>query len=291
MAEFAHVQLLSSAEKTALIQKIMHDSTKTPQERQQLIREILSGSVGAPVPPPIDPNDCTYRCTHYKKKCSRFFFSCCNRRDNCHRCHKELRSCTAPKVAEIICDDCNTAQEPAKSCINCSIVFSNSFCSICNIWTERDIFHCNDCGLCRVGSQAEHFHCQTCNGCFLSSSRDSHVCIFRPMNELSCPICMDPIHSSQSAGVILPCRHVVHQPCRTASLQKGIYRCPSCRHSMIEMSPTWESLRESIRAQPMPLEHQVEVQYTCFDCSHRGPAMFHFLGIECGNCGSFNTSR
>lgn len=33
------------------------------------------------------------------------------------------------------------------------------------------------------------------------------------------------------------------------------------------------------------------VEIMCFDCEHRGHTPFHFLGLECGSCGGFNTSK
>mmetsp|Transcript_7518 Transcript_7518/g.7961 ORF Transcript_7518/g.7961 Transcript_7518/m.7961 type:complete len:305 (+) Transcript_7518:108-1022(+) len=293
------------------INLIMRNVNISPKERQQMIQEILSGrnnssssvtststisssSSSTTTTTNIEQNITTEEviippCTHYKKKCSNFYFSCCNIRDACHRCHKEIRGCQAPKITEIICNECNTAQSPASSCINCSISFSKSYCPICTIWTEKDIFHCNGCGLCRVGHREDYFHCSTCNGCFLLSSRSSHVCISRPMNEVDCPFCLESVHSSQNPGQILSCGHVVHTPCFHRSLSTGGYRCPSCRKSMIDMSSTWEEIRMSIFHQPM--ESNTNVHFLCFDCGHQGENLYHFLGIECSNCHSFNTVR
>ena len=281
----------------------------TPQQRQQLIQQILADSPSSSSSS-LPSSSCTANttslitattttraheqsepppCTHYKKKCSNFYFSCCQTRDACHRCHKEMRNCQEPKITEIVCDECGTAQAPSASCVHCSIQFSQSFCSICNIWTEKEIFHCHGCGLCRVGKREDHFHCEACNGCFLLSSQSSHKCIYRPMNEVDCPLCMESVHSSQSSGYILPCGHVVHTPCFYRSMRSGGYRCPSCRKSMIDMSQTWAELRGSIASQPM--EQTITVDYVCFDCANRGQGLFHYLGIECLSCHGYNTSR
>jgi hypothetical protein len=29
----------------------------------------------------------------------------------------------------------------------------------------------------------------------------------------------------------------------------------------------------------------------CYDCAQRDSTPFHFLGLECKHCGSFNTTR
>mmetsp|Transcript_5657 Transcript_5657/g.8596 ORF Transcript_5657/g.8596 Transcript_5657/m.8596 type:complete len:298 (+) Transcript_5657:36-929(+) len=278
-------------DKSILIRIIMRDSSKTPEEKQKLIQRILSGNtVDSSTSGDSQEKECDYQCPHYEKKCSKFYFDCCQRRDQCHRCHKERStSCAAPKITEIVCDDCGVHQEPARSCIQCKVEFSNSFCAICNIWTVKEIFHCNDCGLCRVGKGDEHFHCSTCNGCFMLSSRSHHVCVFRPMDEEDCPICHEKIHTAQSTSTPLPCRHIVHTPCFNKSLRAGEYRCPSCRRSMADMEHVWEDIRRSIAAQPM--EQVIPVQYICYDCGHKGDGTFHFLGIECSNCHSYNTAR
>jgi RING finger and CHY zinc finger domain-containing protein 1 len=294
-------------EQSVEISRIMRDLSITPQQRQQRIQEILSGrstssldttsiqhhdtatttSIEISMPPSLPPQPPP--CTHYNKKCSNFYFSCCETRDSCHRCHKEFRNCQTPKITEIICNECGTAQEPSPSCLHCSVSFSRSFCPICNIWTEKEIFHCNGCGLCRVGKKEDHFHCEACNGCFLLSSQSTHKCIYRPMNEVDCPLCMESVHSSQSSGYILPCGHVVHTPCFYHSMRSGGYRCPSCRKSMVDMRETWDEIRRSIASQPM--EVPLSVEYVCFDCGNRGRGMFHFLGIECVGCNGYNTSR
>jgi RING finger/CHY zinc finger protein 1 len=297
---------LSTETRANQISSIMRDSSITPQEKQLRIQRILSSSSSsqsnttnttnmnensatelesmiATAPPPPPP------CTHYQKKCSNFFFSCCQVRDACHRCHKELRQCQNPVITEIVCDECGTAQSPGPSCTNCSIQFSVSFCGVCNIWTEKEIYHCYGCKLCRVGKIEDHFHCDTCNGCFLLSSQDHHQCVFRPMNEIDCPLCMDSVHSSQIPGYILPCGHVVHSPCFRKSLRSGNYRCPSCRKSMIDMTTSWDEIRTEIAAQPMP--EIISVTYICYDCGSQGSGPFHYLGIECQQCHGFNTSR
>lgn len=43
--------------------------------------------------------------------------------------------------------------------------------------------------------------------------------------------------------------------------------------------------------QEAQLEKKRDVAMYCFDCETRGTAPFHFVGIECGRCGSFNTSK
>jgi RING finger and CHY zinc finger domain-containing protein 1 len=272
----------SNAEK---IKSIMRDTTIAPMEKQRLIQAVLSGRNSDT---PAEAPSCEYECTHYVKKCSKFFFQCCDRIDQCHRCHREQVSCSRPNITD---NECEIRQQPSNSCIQCGSVFAISHCPICKIWTEKNIFHCDGCGLCRVGNRENYFHCVQCNGCFNVSSRDIHECVLRPMDEVDCPLCMEPIHSAQCAASVLECRHIVHQPCLTKSLRAGEYRCPCCRHSMSDMSDLWEAISASIAQQPMPEEMRVTVAYTCFDCQHKGDGEFHFLGIKCANCNGYNTAR
>lgn len=188
-----------------------------------------------------------------------------------------------------MCDTCEFRQEPSNSCIKCNTVFSNSFCGVCNIWTAKEIFHCDGCGLCRVGNKDNYFHCVQCNGCFTLESQATHECVLRPMDEVDCPLCMEPIHSAQCSASILECKHIVHSPCLNKSLRAGEYRCPCCRHSMSDMTELWEAIGASIAQQPMP--ESIRVQYMCFDCGHKGEGDFHYLGIRCNGCNGYNTSR
>ena len=281
---------LTEEAKSNLIRQIMLDSSRAPQQKQQMIRNISSGREAEDNGEAVVANtDCDYECQHYEKRCSKFYYSCCETRDQCHRCHKEHRSCKAPRVTEVICDNCCSAQEPSSSCIQCQSEFSRSFCPICNIWTAKEIFHCNSCGLCRVGKSEDHFHCDTCNACYALSSRGSHQCVYRPMDEIDCPICGEDIHSSQATSVRLPCAHVVHTLCMNRALRSSAYRCPFCRRSMVDMSEAWAEIKASIEHQLMPEE--IVVQYVCYDCGHKDEELFHYLGIECSNCHSFNTAR
>lgn len=210
---------------------------------------------------------------------------------NFYRCHKELRSCTAPKITEIICDECNTPQEPGNSCINCNIQFSTNYCPLCTIFTSKQIYHCNDCGLCRVGERDDMFHCHTCVACYHKSGQLSHVCAITPLTELTCPLCLDSIHSSQFSSTTLLCGHMVHFPCIKKSLEKQEYRCGLCRRSMIDMKPSWAMIRNEISMQPMPEQDRKQVNYSCFDCGHKGSTTYHYLGMECTKCNGYNTSR
>lgn len=56
------------------------------------------------------------------------------------------------------------------------------------------------------------------------------------------------------------------------------------------MKPTWDAMAMGIALQPVPPELAKVVTIKCNDCevvqSDRG---WHFLGVQCRNCESFNT--
>eukprot|EP01041_Mallomonas_annulata_P009784 gene9784-20350_t len=230
------------------INLINNDSSLSPEEKSRAIQQIMTGRSKA-----IKRKA---KCDHYEKTCSDFMFSCCNERDECHRCHQENSDCKVkpPNITEITCDACSLVQPPSPKCIKCDTQFSSNYCALCKIWTKRTIFHCNSCGICRVGDINNHFHCDTCNGCFPLTTRDTHTCLKRPMNELHCPVCLESIHSSQKAAHVAKCGHVFHGICLHRS---DDYRCPLCRKAMedMEANGSWRRLRKALAKQPMPEDY------------------------------------
>jgi RING finger/CHY zinc finger protein 1 len=187
--------------------------------------------------------------------------------------------------------ECRTAQEPSATCTSCGVTFANSFCPICMIWTQRDIYHCVDCAICRVGGADEHFHCKTCNACFPKVGEDTHECIFRrSVDQLSCPFCLEDVFSSQDAiNPMRCCGQAAHHKCMVASLHAQGYGCPNCRKSFVDMTREWSEITFAIQAQPMPPEYDREVDINCNDCGASCKARFHFLGVQCAQCESYNT--
>lgn len=334
-------------------------------EKSRLIREVLSGKpVSLPsssgilvevVPSAVDiiPNDLCLTCEHYPvKKCSRFKYSCCGTIDPCNWCHRERRGCKAPAISTIMCNECNTEQSPAAQCANCHVQFAKSYCDICQLWSDKDIWHCNDCGICRVGKEGEVLHCHACDCCYPADIISTHFCGKKSAREVVCPICNESAFATQKITCVLPCNHMVHHHCLTDAMKKGHYRCPLCRKCMGDMSATWAEMRYSIEQQPLGPAHLPPIQVgdtvdvitaggeflvrsiepdrvnpcsgldvcygiwtqangntmemnfllrclrkkstvdvQCFDCEVRSQTLFHYIGLECQNCGSFNTTR
>jgi hypothetical protein len=69
-------------------------------------------------------------------------------------------------------------------------------------------------------------------------------------NEI-CVFCLENVYNSQYSFLALKCNHIVHNICLEKGIESSIYKCPSCRKSIYNID--WNSLRESIVLQPLPL--------------------------------------
>lgn len=275
--------------KQEMIIQINRDTTLTNDEKRQRINDIMLGKYKDPTKILLPS------CTHYKKMCNKFHFNCCDKIYDCCRCHNQANLCNKTIfVDNICCDKCGFEQTPSSNCSNCGIQFSRSFCEICNIWSEKDIYHCNKCGLCRVGKADKYFHCDNCESCFKLPKNDEniHICITPLSKTTQCLLCLESAATtSQYHLMAIKCAHVVHHECLISSLKNGNYKCPLCRKSMIDMTQNWNILDQEILLNQLPEEIKKKVNITCFDCSHKSSDVdWHFIGLKCKSCGSYNTS-
>jgi RING finger/CHY zinc finger protein 1 len=291
-------------------------------------------------------NENKKECEHYPyKKCGNFHFSCCDTYAECIRCHneKDLNNKHIPKIDLITCKSCSLEQPPSEKCIKptCNIKFSRNYCGICNIWSEKDMYHCKDCELCISGKEDTRYHCHTCNSCFETTNSEFHRCVNISYREQVCGYCLKNIYNSQDKSIPLSCDHIIHESCYKNALHSEQYKCPLCKKSICSLD--WSHTRFLISNQPMPEEnirtgdivevlfienvlfivshildnnmfkgelfqHETnkkmevilsgtllskknkKVEIYCNDCSKKGYTTFHYLGNECMNCNSFNTS-
>lgn len=57
------------------------------------------------------------------------------------------------------------------------------------------------------------------------------------------------------------------------------------------MARAWAERARDIASQPMPEDLAKVVDINCFDCGTKSKNRdWHFLGVQCPNCDSFNTS-
>jgi RING finger/CHY zinc finger protein 1 len=52
----------------------------------------------------------------------------------------------------------------------------------------------------------------------------------------------------------------------------------------------WESMDDLVSIQEMPEEYKKSVMIICYDCEKKTEVPFHFFGLKCGECGSYNTA-
>lgn len=263
---------------------INRDTTLTNSEKMEKIRELTNQNLKQYLTVDTDNN-----CFHYKKTCSNFHFECCDKYYNCCRCHNEQNECVEKsRVDTIECDICKTTQSPNDICLNCQNKFSRSYCSVCKIWSEKNIFHCDGCGLCRVGERNGYFHCVNCNLCFDIKFKDTHECLIKINPDSKCGYCLLNVFDSQNHLIILKCGHTAHKLCSDKS---NDYRCPLCRKSLCDMTNFWKSIELNILQHPLPDELQKKVNILCYDCNKISTDVdWHFMGMKCAECNGYNTS-
>ena len=340
--------MLSEQEKRTLIKSIRTDITLSDNEKNKKIQQIMMGKY---TPDNIYCIKSNYSktCNHHNKKCYKFHFKCCNIYDPCTRCHRERENpCEDEliKVDKITCVECEFEQDPNESCSKCFIKFSDNYCSICNIFTHKDIVHCEYCKICRIGKKDELFHCFNCNGCFFVKDKINHKCNIN-LKEHNCSVCGESIFNSASNINIPDCNHPIHINCLQKSIEHNQYKCSICKKSIIDMNSHWNMIRINIANTPLPrnifpiipndivdspygkfkvLEKNIVNKITlcngilinwklknnnlatatfdesilnkkiikdiyCNDCQLKSLSEFHFYGIECKHCGSFNTQE
>lgn len=270
-------------DKQKRILEINKDTTLSQQEKQKKIHEIMIENTQIHIKPKIK------ECLHYKKQCSNFHFVCCNKYYNCCRCHNEDDECKEKIIIDkITCNKCGLEQLPNDKCEKCDFKFSRSYCGICNIWSEKNIYHCENCGICRVGDKQNFFHCLNCGMCFKNEMKDSHTCVTKINHDDKCGFCLGNVFNSQEHTISLKCGHKVHKLCLT---NINDYRCPMCRKSMYDMTKTWEMMDMSLQQYVVPPDLQKKVDILCYDCQNVSSNVdWHFMAIKCKTCRGYNTS-
>lgn len=156
--------------------------------------------------------------------------------------------------------------------------------------TERP-YHCAGCGFCRVGGAENFRHCDDCGLCIDRIHFNEHNCkVGKYMS--NCPVCQEDLFSSRSPSHEMPCGHAIHWEC-FRQLAAHDSRCPVCKKTAEthdRMAATWNAMAMSIQMQPVPPDLAKIVDILCNDCEKVGyNHSWHFLGVQCRNCSSFNT--
>lgn len=89
--------------------------------------------------------------------------------------------------------------------------------------------------------------------------------------------------------VFMTCGHSIHKKCYDQHMSVS-YKCPICNRSLANMETQFRNLDVAIQGQPMPAEFQdTKAIILCNDCSGRSTVPYHWLGLKCRICRSYNT--
>ncbi|KAM0349800.1 hypothetical protein ACHAPU_003634 [Fusarium lateritium] len=233
-------------------------------------------------------------CQHYERNVKLQCFTC-KKWYTCRFCHdaNEDHNLVRTETRNMLCMICVTPQKASDMCINCGEESAHYYCNICHLWENRQskpIYHCNDCGICRrgMGLGKDFFHCKTCRACISTSIEGSHKCIERS-TDCDCPICGEYLFTSPRPVVFMPCGHSIHKKCYEQHM-KVSYKCPICNKSLTNMESQFRNLDVAIQTQPMPPEFRdTTAVILCNDCSGKSTVGYHWLGLKCSICRSYNT--
>jgi ribosomal protein S27E len=75
-------------------------------------------------------------------------------------------------------------------------------------------------------------------------------------------------------------------------LQMNLFKCPICQTSLIDMTMDWQRLDNERQHWLLPEQlRNFLVKVQCRDCRKESETNFHFIGLKCPSCGSYNTVR
>ncbi|KAK0634921.1 zinc-ribbon-domain-containing protein, partial [Bombardia bombarda] len=231
-------------------------------------------------------------CEHYRRNV-KMQCATCERWYTCRFCHDAAEDHALPRkeTKNMLCMLCGCAQRASDCCVGCGESAACYYCGVCKLWNDdpnKAIYHCGDCGLCRVGQGLgkDFFHCKKCMACI--SMTGGHKCIERSI-DCDCPICGEYMFSSPRPVVFMQCGHSIHRTCFNAHMQTS-YKCPLCNKSCVNMEYQFRNYDMAILTQPMPAEYRdARAVISCNDCSAKCQTAYHWLGLKCTVCNSYNT--
>ncbi|RDW62754.1 hypothetical protein BP5796_11056 [Coleophoma crateriformis] len=233
-------------------------------------------------------------CKHYKRNV-KLQCSTCDGWYTCRLCHDEVEDHVLIRKAtkNMLCMICLCAQKAGEFCVGCGERTAWYYCDVCKLWdndSQKSIYHCNDCGICRKGRGLgkDFFHCKTCGVCMSMSVEQDHKCIER-VSDCDCPICGEYMFTSPHPVVFMLCGHSIHQTCYYEHM-KSSYKCPICSRSTVNMETQFRNLDRAIESQPMPPQFRdTKAMVSCNDCFAKSAVTYHWLGLRCAICLSYNT--
>lgn len=261
-------------------------------------RQSKSSGNKEPSTPPdleeVEPTEPPLGCQHYERNV-KLQCSTCEKWYSCRFCHDavEDHNLIRKDTKHMLCMLCGTPQNASDICYKCGEISAQYYCNICKLWENRSskpIYHCHDCGICRrgLGLGKDFFHCKTCRACITTSIESSHKCIERS-TDCDCPICGEYMFTSPRPVVFMKCGHSIHKKCYDQHMRVS-YKCPICNKSLANMETQFRNLDIVIQSQPMPEEFRdTKAVILCNDCSGRCTVPYHWVGLKCAICQSYNT--
>ncbi|CAJ1934465.1 unnamed protein product [Cylindrotheca closterium] len=275
------------------IQAIMRNDSISDQDKRLQIQAIMRAVGATPSPSPVLPENKS-PCVHYERNCN-IIAPCCRHVYGCRICHDESNLASHPIMNQfLVCKLCNIKQQISNQCISCKAIFGKYHCSTCNLWMSQSKkpFHCTKCGCCRVGGADAFRHCDECCTCISIGVYADHQCS-KDKYKKKCPVCEDDMLSPPQSPQDLPCGHTIHAHC-FRKLAGFDYRCPICEKPVVstkQLIVHWDSRVRDIAEHPMPADLQRVIDMMCNDCETKSYGLnWHFLGIQCPKCNSFNTA-
>ena len=239
----------------------------------------------------------TLGCEHYNKNCQ-IDCSFCDKFYTCRHCHNDEtldHEINRFEVSKLKCLNCSTIQKVSNKCINCKIQFGEYHCLICNLFVNKknkkplEVYHCEKCKICRIGKKENYFHCDKCGCCMPKIKEETHECVEDILLQ-NCPICLEYLFTSTKVTSTMKCGHIIHTKCFDEMIKNKNYKCPSCNKLIVELDD--EYLDEVVNSVQMPDEFKdLKVKILCNECQEKSEIQFHFYGLKCGKCGSYNTVR
>lgn len=228
----------------------------------------------------INVKKCDYMSNNFKIKST-----CCDKTYCCSQCHNFNSTHKINiKKTNIICNSCDIEQEYGNYCIACDEKLKTIYsCKKCYIFdnTNKYKFHCDKCNKCHQDN-VQTKYCNNCNICYVNT--DNHICV--DLNE-NCCICLEKLINGTIFN--LKCGHIIHAMCYK-NLIKTTYKCPLCCKSVKDMTNEFKKIDDDIEENSSyDSADKIYKNIYCNDCGKKSLTQYHYLGIKCKNCNSYNT--
>ena len=188
------------------------------------------------------------------------------------------------------CRYCLQVQEIGDVCVGCSQIMGKYFCKICKFLDldNKNQFHCDGCGICRIGGRDNFIHCDICGLCVVNNI--DHKCGRKV--EGDCPVCCHRLFdTAQQTVTDLKCGHWMHTDCFDNYIQHD-HKCPLCSKSLTNNDQMRLYIDYQISVTQMPDEYKdTKVDILCNECNTKSNVNFHFYGLKCPECETYNTRQ